>query len=283
MYLATSKNYDGLPVMKYRTEVRMCSQDDQRQTFNTCYYSHEKRKYTQCSKDPNNQQTYDDRYQDSAMRVSQYNLYNEGGVINKLVQQTNYVRKCPNYVNTMSSNQYPLWTRANIKWSLECEDQYGVNRNLVWRIVKNVDVSTKNIDTMVVAAVFIMILQFAMLPIGWIFTQMSAKVSVIVSSIMIPANLIFFFVFVAGYVGSDSDLGKVVEESNKLTIMNGCSDVYTVLDAGLVFAKVNESAATIKATIAFFVVYLLFAMFQFGCMGFLVYGKMMRESWRPCK
>lgn len=202
--------------MKYNTEVNMCATAGKRETFNTCYYSHERQKYTACAKDPNNKQTIDDRFQDSSMRVSQYSLYNEGGVISKLLSTTNYIKKCPNYVSTMSNNKYPLWTRANIKWSLECEATNGLRRDMVYRLIESVDLKTDGLNTMVVAAALIMMLQIFMVWVAIAILGMKAQKSTILGSVAFSLNLILFFVFVGGYTGTDADFTKVVNESNKL-------------------------------------------------------------------
>lgn len=49
------------------------------------------------------------------------------------------------------------------------------------------------------------------------------------------------------------------------------------------FGKVNDAAGTVKATMVFFCIFLLFMMFQFACVGFIVYGKWKRERPTLCK
>ena len=74
-------------------------------------------------------------------------------------------------------------------------------------------------------------------------------------------QLILFFVYVGGYTRSDADFSRVVSESNKLTVVNGCSDIYTVLDPAQVFSRINTAAGTVKSTMVFFILFLLGMMF----------------------
>ena len=135
-YLVTSTTKgDNLPLTSFKIENKPClDQNDVSRTSNAKFYPLEHdRENEDCREIDQFSERYDSRYIDLGLKISEYDVQEESGVLGTL-------RDLPifsDYVNADHKKNiwYGFWSRPTIPWNLECEETHS--RDSVVSAAKN--------------------------------------------------------------------------------------------------------------------------------------------------
>jgi hypothetical protein len=113
-----------------------------------------------------------------------------------------------------------LYARTTLPWKLKCDAQ-GLTRDVVYEIASSVELNPSGLQMMIVMAVLITVFEIVVI-LALCVTTSDEKVSK-GTSFICPAilliliqlvQLIFVFVFIAGYSSTDKDYQKILASSS---------------------------------------------------------------------
>ena len=133
--MTSTTNGDNLPLTSFNVENKPClDHNDVSRTSNAKFYPLERdREVEDCREIAQFSERYDSRYIDLGLKISEYDVQEESGVLDTL-------RDLPNFSEYVTADlkrdiYYGFWARATIPWSLECEETHS--RDSVVSAAKN--------------------------------------------------------------------------------------------------------------------------------------------------
>jgi hypothetical protein len=120
-FVTSKTKGDNLPLTSFKIEEKPClnNKDTSRATTSTFYPLENDRNAANCSIVDQFNERYDTRYVNMGIKVSEYDVQDESGVLDDLEDLPNYSK----YVTSTAKKnvKYTFWSRSTISWKLECD------------------------------------------------------------------------------------------------------------------------------------------------------------------
>jgi len=231
-----------------------------------------------CAEDQLNKMTYDNRYQKLGLpETNVYDVQEASGVLALLSGQPlfSYTYPPPAGVKTKELYKLNFFARPTIPWKLECEGEVGKSRPEVVKILQDVPDETSMVSGIrggyyIMAGLIFVVFQafffccHCMCDCGWLaqpddkFMHSKAYIGFV---FIVIGLLIAGIVIAVNFVKENNSKFLTYET---YTVVNGCSDNFTVLPQEEINDVLNESNSAINGVIGGLVVIILLFIIQYG-------------------
>ncbi|TNV79722.1 hypothetical protein FGO68_gene2934 [Halteria grandinella] len=262
LYLAFTKKAKSLGLMQYIMSSGQPCMDPSDFSVSNNYtpsYKYENPLGRGCKYDESTKQERDSRYRKAGYDVSEYDYLSYNGVMGKLASLSHYPQS---EIEQKQRNQYSLFVRPTIYWSLQCELGEGqsttVTRQEALQIFSNSGISMVIPITLVVLASVYGLLNISTICLNCLQSSRDPrhifKTLSIRSVIMLLIGAISWFLFYRGLHLSQQELTNI----QSLQTLNQCSDsdtqftngdIVLQLQRGVQLAGYGEIFAIIMAAI----------------------------------
>ena len=140
----------------------------------------------------------------------------------------------------------------------------GLTRQVAITIANSVDLGTGALNTMTGMAVCVWLFEGLVLAALWATTsdkKVKKGKSFVCPAILLGSlqviQLIFVFVYIAGYSATDKNYQQILASSSQLADLNGCGDSYMTLDPNVVFKNLQTSQSQLQAGLVFSLIVLI--------------------------
>jgi len=119
------KDSDALPLTSFAVEFKPCAIPALTSASpNAIFYPLEEDRKNGCIQDKVSNRTYDDRYSNLGLQISEYDIQSRSGVLQRLqASPLAYNYFLPTIAMVKQQINYSLFARSTITWKLECESK----------------------------------------------------------------------------------------------------------------------------------------------------------------